>query len=61
MIFWWIPSHCGIAGNEEADREAKAALNDEIDSIHKKKLVMPYSDKLPLIKQFMISHFKTSC
>ena len=59
VIFWWIPSHCGIAGNEEADREAKAALNDEIDSIHKKKLVMPYSDKLPLIKQFIHKAWQT--
>ena len=51
VIFWWIPSHCGIAGNAEADREAKAALNDDIDIIRRKKLVMPYSDKLPFIKQ----------
>lgn len=28
IIFQWIPSHCGVIGNEQADAEAKAALNN---------------------------------
>ncbi|XP_058827768.1 uncharacterized protein LOC131687689 [Topomyia yanbarensis] len=32
VTFCWVPSHIGIAGNERADREAKAALEGIIDT-----------------------------
>ena len=31
VSFEWIPSHCGIMGNERADFHAKAALNKPIE------------------------------
>ena len=27
LSFWWVPGHCDIAGNEAADRAAKAAVS----------------------------------
>ena len=33
IIFFWIPSHIGISGNDKADSEAKKALNNNISSI----------------------------
>jgi ribonuclease HI len=30
--FWWAPGHCGVAGNEMADREARRAAQDAAPS-----------------------------
>jgi ribonuclease HI len=48
LIFCWLPSHVGIAGNEKADRAAKAALSDEIEP-----LKIPYNDFKPSINNFI--------
>lgn len=32
VTFFWVPSHIGIEGNEKADREAKLALEQRIDT-----------------------------
>ena len=33
-ILQWIPAHCGIKGNEHADRLAKQAVNMEQEKLH---------------------------
>ena len=40
ITFCWIPSHCGIPGNERADRAAKDALNKDITP-----MLIPFVDK----------------
>ena len=47
--FCWIPSHCGIDGNERVDQLAKETLDQNIDplaSIH-------YTDLKPLVNSYM--------
>ncbi len=51
--FCWVASHCGIAGNEHADLMARRALNY---SIH--HFLFPYSDKIPMIKKYLISKWQ---
>ena len=46
--FCWLPSHIGIAGNEEADKAAKYALSLEVLPFE-----VPYSDFKPLINSFI--------
>ena len=48
ILFCWVPSHCGIAGNEKADQAAKGALNNPVYPFK-----IPYSDKHPLINSFI--------
>ena len=33
VCFWWVPSHCGIEGNEIMDQLAKETLDHDIDSL----------------------------
>ena len=49
LVFCWIPSHCGIPGNERADWLAKEALEKDGDPCMK----LPYTDYLPAIKKFV--------
>ena len=47
--FCWIPSHCGIEGNERVDQLAKETLDHDIDpvaSIH-------YADLKPLVNTYI--------
>ena len=47
--FCWIPSHCGIEGNEKVDQLAKETLDQDIDplaSIH-------YTDFKPLVNSYI--------
>ena len=49
LVFCWIPSHCGISGNEEADRAAKDAVNDATKEISP-YFKLPCSDYIPKSK-----------
>ena len=49
MIFYWIPIHTGIQGNDKTDSLAKAALNMVPD----KKSKIPYSDLKQKIRQII--------
>ena len=47
--FFWIPSHCGIEGNEKVDQLAKETLDQDIDplaSVH-------YTDLKPLVNSYI--------
>ena len=47
--FCWVPSHCGIDGNERVDQLAKQTLDQDIDplaSVH-------YTDMKPLVNSYI--------
>ena len=49
VCFWWVPSHCGIDGNERVDQLAKETLYQDIDplaSVH-------YTDIKPLVNSYI--------
>ena len=49
VCFCWIPSHCGIEGNERMDQLAKETLDQDIDplaSVH-------YTDLKPLVNSYI--------
>ena len=47
--FCWIPSHCGIEGNETVDQSAKESLDQDIDPLAK----VHYADLKPLINSYI--------
>ena len=47
--FCWIPSHCGIEGNERVDQLAKETLGQEIDPL----AGVHYTDLKPLVNSYI--------
>ena len=60
--FCWIPSHCGIEGNERVDQLARETLDHDIDPLANvyhadlKPLVNSYIEKLVQIKRDVVVH-----
>ena len=55
IIYCWLPSHIGIAGNEKADRAAKQALSELPTDF-----TLPYSDFKPCITKYLFNKWQTS-
>jgi ribonuclease HI len=53
VIFVWLPSHTGLAGNVSVDAAAKAALN-----LAESQIPVPFSDFYPLINTHIASHWQ---
>ena len=47
--FCWVPSHCGIDGNERVDQLAKETLDQDIDPLAK----VHYTDMKPLVNSYI--------
>ena len=53
IIYCWIPSHIGIAGNENVDRKAKDLLN-----LHPTNFLLPYSNFKPFINRYIVNKWQ---
>ena len=49
VLFCWIPSHCGIEGNERVDQLAKETLDQDIDPLAN----FHYTDMKPLVNSYI--------
>ena len=47
--FCWVPSHCGIDGNERVDQLAKETLDQDIDPL----AIVHYTDIKPLVNSYI--------
>ena len=47
--FCWIPSHCGIEGNERVDQLAKETIDHDIDPLTNVR----YADLKPLVNSYI--------
>ena len=53
LVFMWLPSHTGLAGNVSADAAAKAALN-----LVESQTPVPYSGFYPLVHNYIFSNWQ---
>jgi ribonuclease HI len=51
ISFCWVPSHCGIQGNEIADRKAKEGANKWDDSVLVSNLKLSKNEIYSLLKK----------
>ena len=55
--FCWIPSHCGIDGNERVDQLAKETLGQDIEPLAR----VHYTDLKPLVSSYIQQLVQTKC
>ena len=55
--FCWVPSHCGIDGNERVDQLAKETLDQDIDPLES----VHYTDMKPLVNTYIQKLVQTKC
>ena len=53
IVFCWIPSHIGIAGNESVDQKAKDSLN-----LHPINFTLPFSNFKPFINRYIVNKWQ---
>ena len=53
--FCWVPSHCGIEGNELVDQQAKETLDHDINSL----TTVHYADLKPLVNSYIKQEVQT--
>ena len=54
IVYCWIPSHIGIAGNENMDQKAKYSLN-----LHPTYFQLPYSNFKHFINRYTVNKWQT--
>ena len=53
IVYCWIPSHIGIAGNESVDQKAKDSLN-----LHPTKFSIPYANFKSFINKYILDKWQ---